>query len=321
MSSNEELQSTNEELETAKEELQSANEELTTVNDEVQSRNNELSLLNNDLTNFLTSVNVPVVMLGTDLKIRRFTPMTQRVFNLIPTDIGRPFGDIKPKVNVPHLDRLIAQVIDTIAIHEQEVVDDEGRYYRMSIRPYRTPENKIDGAVLVFNDIDSIKRSSLQLEESKAYAEAIVEAVLDPLLVLDADFTIQRANSAYYRLFETDARQTENRSLFALDKSQWDMPEVRQLLQAAFKHRQKIEPVEITECFPRIGERSLLLNARLMARRCGEPPLILLALADITARKQAEKEKASLARQLDKERALFEAILLQMGMGAAIFDA
>jgi len=321
MSSNEELQSTNEELETAKEELQSTNEELTTVNEEVQTRNAELSLLNSDLSNFLGSVNVPVVMLGTDLRIRRFTPMTQRVFNLIPTDIGRPFGDIKPKVNVPHLDRMIIQVIDTVTIHEQEVIDDEGRYYRLSIRPYRTPENKIDGAVLVFSDIDSIKCASLQLEESKAYAEAIVEAVLDPLLVLDADFVIQRANSAYYQLFETEVRQTENRSLFALDKSQWDMPEVRQLLQAAFKHRKKISPVEITERFPRIGECSLLLNARHITRKSGEPPLILLTMADITTRKRAEKEKASLARQLAKERTLFEAILRQMGMGVAIFEA
>ena len=208
----------------------SANEELTTVNDEVQSRNTELSLLNNDLTNFLTSVNVPVVMLGTDLKIRRFTPSTKRVFNLIPTDIGRPFGDIKPKVHVPHLEQLISQVIDTVTVHEQEVTDEQGRYYHLSIRPYYTPEKKIEGAVLVFLDINSIKQASLELDESKTYAEAIVEAVFDPLLVLDAQFTIQRANSAYYRLFRTEARQTENRSLFALDKSQWDIPAIRQLL-------------------------------------------------------------------------------------------
>ena len=142
MSSNEELQSTNEELETAKEELQSANEELTTVNDEVQSRNNELSLLNNDLTNFLTSVNIPVIMLGTDLKIRRFTPSTKQVFNLIPSDIGRPFGDIKPKVNILRLEELIGEVIDSVAVHEQEVSDFEGRYYRLSIRPYFTPEKR-----------------------------------------------------------------------------------------------------------------------------------------------------------------------------------
>ncbi len=321
MSSNEELQSTNEELETAKEELQSANEELTTVNDEVQSRNDELSLLNNDLNNFLSSVNVPVVMLGTDLKIRRFTPMTQRVFNLIPTDIGRPFGDIKPKVHVSHLDRQITRVIDTVTVHEQEVVDDKGCYYHMSIRPYRTPENKIDGAVLVFSDIDSIKRASLQLDDARTYAEAIIEAVFDPLLVLDSDFIIQRANSAYYQLFKTDARQTENRSLFALDKSQWDLPEIRQLLKATFK-KEKISPhVEVTEHFFRIGKRSLLVNARPLARKGGESPLILLTMADTTAQKRAEEEKASLSQQLDKQRILFESVLRQMGTGVAIFEA
>lgn len=168
---------------------------------------------------------------------------------------------------------------------------------------------------------NTIKRASMELEEAKTYAEAIVEAVLDPLLVLDADFIIQRANSAYYRLFETDARQTENRSLFALDKSQWDMPEVRRLLQAAFKHSRKIRPVEITERFPRIGERSLLINARFMARKNGEPPLILLTMADITARKRAEEETATLSRQLTKERSLFEAILRQMRTGVAVFEA
>jgi two-component system CheB/CheR fusion protein len=321
MSSNEELQSTNEELETAKEELQSANEELTTVNEEVQTRNSELSLLNNDLSNFLSSVNVPVVMLGTDLKIRRFTPMTQRVFNLIPTDVGRLFGDIKPKVHVPQLEKLILGVIDSTTVHEQEVMDEEGRYYQMSIRPYRTPEKKIDGAVLVFLDIDSVKRVSLQLEESKIYAESIVEAVFDPLLVLSADFVVQRANTAYYRVFATDAAQTEARSLFALDKSQWDVPALHELLRGAFRRRRKGEPLEITESFSRIGRRSFLINVRPIVRKGGEPRLILLTLADITARKQVEEEKADLAIQLAKERALFEAVLHQMGTGVAIFEA
>jgi two-component system CheB/CheR fusion protein len=321
MSSNEELQSTNEELETAKEELQSANEELTTVNDEVQSRNNELSLLNNDLTNFLTSVNLPVVMLGLDLKIRRFTPSTKQVFNLIPSDVGRPFGDIKPKVNVAGLEELITQVIDTVVVHEQEVSDFEGRYYRLSIRPYLTPEKKIEGAVLVFLDIDSVKRTSLELEESKKYAEAIVEAVSDPLLVLNAKCVIQRANNAYYRLFRTAPAQTENRSLFALDKSQWDLPAVKDLLRKTFKSGQKSETVEFTDRFFRVGKRSLLLNARPIHRQADKASLVLLTLSDITERKKIEEEKNRLAAALDKERVLLEAVLRQMGIGVAIFEA
>src|SRR5262249_6007971 len=92
-SSNEELQSTNEELLTAKEELQSTNEELTTVNDEMQSRNTELQHINNDLINLLSSVNIPIVMLGNDLRIRRFTPQAERILNLLPGDAGRPVSD------------------------------------------------------------------------------------------------------------------------------------------------------------------------------------------------------------------------------------
>src|SRR5207237_9611839 len=100
LSSNEELQSTNEELETAKEELQSANEELTTVNEQLQNRNQELTQANNDLTNLLTSTAIPVVMVGGDLRIRRFTPPAKKVMNLLPGDIARPIGDIRPSAQM-----------------------------------------------------------------------------------------------------------------------------------------------------------------------------------------------------------------------------
>ena len=104
LSSNEELQSTNEELETAKEELQSVNEELTTVNEQLQNRNVELNRLNDDLANFLGSGNVPMVVVGVDLRIRRFTPAAGKVLNLLPTDVGRPVGDLRPPVEVPDLE-------------------------------------------------------------------------------------------------------------------------------------------------------------------------------------------------------------------------
>src|SRR5204863_4241545 len=94
-SANEELQSINEELETSKEEIQSSNEELATVNDELQTRNVELSQSNNDLVNLLASVQMPIVMLGPDLRIRSYTPAADKVLHLVAGDIGRPIGDIK----------------------------------------------------------------------------------------------------------------------------------------------------------------------------------------------------------------------------------
>ena len=153
-SSNEELQSINEELETAKEELQSANEELTTVNEELQTRNEELSRVNSDLNNLLSSVNIPIIILGSDLRIRRFTPTTEKVMNLIATDVGRPITDIKTNIRVPELKQWVSRVIDTLEIYEKEIEDSSGKWYSIRIRPYRTLDNKIDGVVIVFFDLD-----------------------------------------------------------------------------------------------------------------------------------------------------------------------
>ena len=109
------MQSTNEELETAKEELQSANEELTTVNDELRSRNHEITLANNDLLNLLAGIDVAVIMLGSDLAIRRFTPEAQKILGLIPADVGRPFDNINAGLDMPDLhDRIVNVIHDVI---------------------------------------------------------------------------------------------------------------------------------------------------------------------------------------------------------------
>jgi two-component system CheB/CheR fusion protein len=158
LSANEELQSTNEELQTAKEEAQSANEELATVNEELRHRNAELGRVNNDLVNLLSGVNIPIVMVSRDLRIRRLTPLAEKVFNLIPTDVGRPISDIKPNLSLESLGQLISNVIDTLTPYENEVQDGKGRWYLLRIRPYVTLDNKIDGASIVLLDIDSIKR-------------------------------------------------------------------------------------------------------------------------------------------------------------------
>ena len=113
-SGNEELQSTNEELQTSKEELESANEELHTVNEEMQHRNELLSQLNNDLTNLLNSVNLPMVMVGPDLSVRRFTPQATRVLGLTATDVGRPISRLRLKMEVANLEQMMLDVISEV---------------------------------------------------------------------------------------------------------------------------------------------------------------------------------------------------------------
>ncbi len=153
-SSNEELQSTNEELETAKEELQSTNEELNTVNEELQNRNMQLAQIGNDLLNLLVNVNIPILILGNDLRIRRFTPVTEKALGLIPSDVGRPIRDINLRIAVPNLEGLLLGVIESLMPQSVNIADREGRPYSLRVRPYRTEDNKIDGVVMVFVDME-----------------------------------------------------------------------------------------------------------------------------------------------------------------------
>jgi two-component system CheB/CheR fusion protein len=174
-SANEELQSSNEELETAKEELQSSNEELTTVNDELQSRSVDQVVLSNDLINLLGSVEIPILMLDNAHRIRRFTPLAGRALNLITTDVGRPVGDLKLNFTAPSLnldlDHLVSEVLETIEPREVEVQDRQGRWFRLQVRPYKTIDNRIDGAVLAFVDIDALKRSLKDVKAAREEAE------------------------------------------------------------------------------------------------------------------------------------------------------
>ncbi|HZD47110.1 MAG TPA: chemotaxis protein CheB [Silvibacterium sp.] len=147
-SGNEELQSTNEELQTSKEELESANEELHTVNEEMQHRNELLTQLNNDLTNLLNSVNLPMVMVGGDLSVRRFTPQATATLGLMASDIGRPIPRLKLKIDVANLEQMMLDVIQEVQPKQYRLQDHEGKWCGLRITPYRTLDNRIDGVVL-----------------------------------------------------------------------------------------------------------------------------------------------------------------------------
>ncbi|MGB3300506.1 MAG: PAS domain-containing protein, partial [Phormidesmis sp.] len=300
LSSNEELQSTNEELQTAKEEIQAANEELKTTNEELQARNDEASASNDDLLNLLNNVKIPVVMLSNDLRIRRFTPSAQPLFNLIPSDLGRPLSDIRVDLDLPELETLIGEVISTLDGQEREVQSNDGRWHQLRIRPYRTANNVINGAVVVLIDINDIKQTQIQLEKSRLYAERIVETVREPLVVLSESLQVVTANRAFYDVFAASAAETEGRSLFELGKGEWNIPELQTALisqpeQADERTNKQIEDLEINQRFEQIGLRTLLLNAREIERST-EDRMILLSIEDITERKQAEAERVQLAQ-------------------------
>ncbi|MEM9003209.1 MAG: CheR family methyltransferase [Cyanobacteria bacterium P01_F01_bin.86] len=219
LSSNEELKSTNEELQTAKEEIQSSNEELKTTNEELQNRHTEAQHANDDLVNLIGNVNIPILMLSADLCIRNFTPAAQSIFNLIPTDIGRPISNLRLDIDIPNLETLISEVIETLNTLEREVRDGEGHWHLLRIRPYRTIENQIDGAVMALVDIDILKQTEADLRESQIQLESELASMsqvqrlslqlfssldLDYALneILDAAITIHNAERGCIQLYD-----------------------------------------------------------------------------------------------------------------------
>jgi two-component system, chemotaxis family, CheB/CheR fusion protein len=286
LSANEELQSTNEEMETAKEELQSTNEELTTLNEEMQNRNVELSSANNDLLNLLGQVDIPVVMVSGDLRIRRFSPPAQKILNLLPSDVGRRLGQIRPNLDLQDLEPMVRKVIDLANPLEREVRTREGVWQVLHIRPYQTWDHKIEGAVISLQNIDSLKRL---VDRTREYADAVIQNARMPTLVLDNELRITVANPAFYKAFSVSREETEEKLIYDLGNGQWNLPRLRQLLEDIIPQNSSVDDFEISHDFPNLGPRDMLLNARRIELQPGHP-FILLAIEDVTGK---DKEGAA----------------------------
>lgn len=201
---NEELQSANEELETSKEELQSINEELATVNSELQTRMGDLSRANNDLNNLLASTGMGTVFVDHALRIQRFTPAITQVMPLIQSDLGRPVGHLAS--NLVGYDSLVADiqgVLDALTPREIEVQARSGAWFLLRIRPYRTLENVIEGAVITFTDITDMKSARAVLQESETLRRlaVVVRESRDAILVQGLDGRILAWNPAAERSY------------------------------------------------------------------------------------------------------------------------
>jgi two-component system CheB/CheR fusion protein len=164
-STNEELQSTNEELTTSREEMQSMNEELQTVNAEQQSKMDELSRVNNDMRNLLNSTEIVTIFLDNELRVRRFTTGADKLFKLIPGDVGRPLSDIVNDLSYPNLIEEAQEVLRTLVFSERQITATESRWFSVRIMPYRTLDDVINGIVITFSNISAAKKLETELRE------------------------------------------------------------------------------------------------------------------------------------------------------------
>jgi two-component system CheB/CheR fusion protein len=190
---NEELRSASEELETSKEELQSVNEELTTLNHELKLKVDEISHANSDLQNLMTSTDIGVLFLDRTLYIKRFTPRALDLFNIIPSDIGRPLAHVTHKLaEATDLSELAQTVLQNLRPIDREMTNREGRRYMMRMLPYRSLEDRIEGVVITFVDVTDLREAVAgRLRSEAALAESESRLVLAlrgaPVLALTVD--------------------------------------------------------------------------------------------------------------------------------------
>ncbi len=301
-STNEELQSTNEELDTSREELQSTNEELRTVNTEHQQKIDELSEAYDDLNNLLRTADVATLFLDGNLRIRRFTPAARKLFRLIERDVGRPIDDIATTVKDEHFLADIRSVLETLNQVEKEIASEDNRRYEMKAVPYRTAANIIDGVVVTFQDITDYKQAITTSEQTGELAGAIVETIREPLLILDESLKVAAANPAFYRHFRTHPEETLGRQIYELGNSQWDIPELRRLLEQVVPQNTRFDDFQVTHRFPNLGERTMLLNARQTVHQGAATGRILLAIEDVTDHERdARGKEASQAPEKEQE--------------------
>ncbi len=269
-------------METAQEELESANEELKTLNEDLKISNVELNQVNRDLTNLLESISIPLVMVGRDLRIRRFTRAMEPMLNLIASDVGRSITDLQPQMELPDLRRLLLDAMEGGNRKPRDVRDAHGRWYSLRILPSVGPDGKIDGAVLMLIDIDAAKRGL-------DFAEAIVETVREPLVILNQSLQVLKANKAFYETFQAVREETEERLIYDLGNGQWNIPKLRELLENILPAHSTFRDFEVTHEFEHVGRKVMLLNASEIFDPNAQARTILLAIEDATDRKQAEE--------------------------------
>lgn len=190
---NEELRSTSEELETSKEELQSVNEELITVNQELKNKVDEISRVNSDLQNLMAASDIGTIFLDRELRVTRYTPHVEGLFNLIPTDLGRPLAHVTHDLEYDRLLADAARVLDRLVSLEREVAHRDGRWFLMRLLPYRTIEDRIDGVIITFVDITARKHAEETLRQAHDELERQLQERTATLEAANAELQAQIA--------------------------------------------------------------------------------------------------------------------------------
>ena len=250
-------------------------------------------ILDNDI-GLLDAVDLPIIVISRDCTIARINRAATTVLGLKATDVGRTVGDSLP--GVEDLARLCARVIADGAPHRIETRDSD-RSFLLRIAPYAGKDRQVVGSVLAFTNVTAFRASIDQAIYEREYTKAILNAVVDPLVVLDAKLQVQTANRAFYALFGVSRDETQGISIRKLGNNEWATSEAWASVEASLSNHTQVQAIEIEGEFPAIGRRTFVLDAHQLAR--DRNSLILLTFHDVTERKQAERTTSLLAAIVD----------------------
>ncbi|MGH9574115.1 MAG: PAS domain-containing sensor histidine kinase [Candidatus Acidiferrales bacterium] len=247
----------------------------------------------NDIA-LLEAIELPIIVISRDCRVSRINRAATTVLGLAASDVGRSLG--QTLAGIVNLDRICTRVIADGAPHRIETRDGDRRFL-VRIAPYIGTDHQIQGALVTFTNVTAFRASIDQAIYDREYTKAILNTVVDPLVVLDDNLRVQTANRAFYAMFRISRDETQGLSIRQLGNSEWEVSGAWKSVETLLSDHTEFQPVEIEREFAEIGCRTLVLDARRLTRDANT--LILLSFRDITERKQAEATTSLLAAIVD----------------------
>jgi signal transduction histidine kinase/PAS domain-containing protein len=277
-----------------------------------------------DTVGILDTIDVPIIVVGLDCTVACFNPAATDTLGLTPADIGRLPSEIQVLAELKNFHELCSQVVADGAPCQREIRNGN-RWFLLRIAPYMGSDQQIRGAVLTFTNVTAFRASIDQAVYEREYTKAILNTVIQPLVVLDSDLRVQTGNRAFYDMFRVPREATQGVPLCDLGNGEWNLPGLSERLKAVVSNDHEFKGFEVEGEFPCIGRRTLLLDGRRLTRDANV--LILLGLLDITESKRAaqalRQSQAQLQAELADSRLLHNIsnALIQEDNAEAVYEA